>query len=347
MDELILKCLQGEASAKELEQVVSWMESAPENFRYYEEIRDAWFAAGQLREMPQADIEKQYTRLKKRIQHTSSQSPKTKKLLYMPQWLQIAAVFVFAFLLGGTLTYNMLFKVAGPAESKYEIEAPYGAKIAMNLADGTKVWLNAGSKISYDNVFNASNRRVQLVGEGYFEVAKNADLPFIVEAGKVKVKAVGTVFNVKAYPDENLMETTLVEGKVDVSKGSDHVLLLPKQKISITNPNSLNGNMNYQLSKNINTSIYTSWIGKRWIFERESMVDFVRTLERRYDVHIDIRDERLKSYKISGSIDQQTLGQLLNALQLTIPLNYTINDDEVNLTINEKLKREYEELIKK
>jgi ferric-dicitrate binding protein FerR (iron transport regulator) len=346
MDELILKCLQAEASAEELEQVVAWMKSGPENFRYYEEVRDAWFAAGQLRKIPQTDIEKQYTLLRKRIRQDSASFPGVKGILYWPQWLKVAAVFVFAFLLGGTFAYK-LFDVFNQTESQYEIEAPYGAKIAMNLADGTKVWLNAGSKITYFNSFNAGNRRVQLVGEGYFEVAKNADLPFVVEAGKVKVKAVGTAFNVKAYPDEDLLETTLVEGKVDVSKGNEHILLLPNQRITIADPDLLTRKMAYQLSKDINTAVYTSWIGKRWIFERESMIDFVKTLERRYDIHITVKDERLNAYKITGSIEQQTLGQLLKALQLTIPLNYTINDHEVTLTVNEKLKREYEALIKK
>ena len=172
----------------------------------------------------------------------------------MPQWMKIAAVFVFAFLLGGTLAYELMFEYSVQADSHYEIEAPYGAKIAMNLADGTKVWLNAGSKITYDNSFNSSNRRIQLVGEGYFKVAKNAELPFVVEAGEVAVKAVGTAFNVKAYPDENLLETTLVEGKVDVSMGSDHVLLLPDQKITIEAPNKIVSKMNYSLLKNVNTA---------------------------------------------------------------------------------------------
>jgi len=347
MDELILKCLLGEASTEELEQVVAWMESAPENFAQYEEIRDAWFAGGQLREMSQADIEKRYELLKTRISSNSSTSAKTKKLLFIPQWMKIAAVFVFAFLLGGTLAYELMFEYSAQADSQYEIEAPYGAKIAMNLADGTKVWLNAGSKMTYDNSFNSSNRRIHLVGEGYFKVAKNTELPFVVEAGEVAVKAVGTAFNVKAYPDEDLLEATLVEGIVDVSKGKDHIMLSPNQNITIQNPNALTSKMNYELLKNVNTLVYTSWIGKRWIFERETMDDFIKTLERRYDVHINIQDQRLDTYKITGSIDQQTLGQLLKALQLTIPLDYTINDDEVNLTINEKLKRAYEELIKK
>lgn len=347
MDELILKCFQGEASVEEVEQVVAWMESAPENFSYYERMRDAWFVGGQLREMDQADVEKRYELLKKRIHKTSTPSGQMKRLFFMSQWMQIAAAFVIAFLLGGALVYSLVFNYSANADSQYEIEAPYGAKIAMNLADGTKVWLNAGSKITYSNSFNSRNRRIQLVGEGYFKVAKNSDMPFVVEAGEVAVKAVGTAFNVKAYPDENLLETTLVEGKVDVSKGEEHILLQPNQRITIEAPNTLTSKMNYELLKNVNTLVYTSWIGKRWIFERDSMGDFIKTLERRYDVHINIQDERLNAYKITGSIEQQTLGQLLKALQLTIPLNYTINDDEVNLTINEKLKREYEELIMK
>ncbi|RKD92745.1 FecR family protein [Mangrovibacterium diazotrophicum] len=347
MDELILKCLQGEASKDEVSQVEAWIDTDPENFKHYEEIRDAWFAAGQLADSKHLNIEQRYSALQNRIQNSPAQKSKTIPIKRIPEWIKIAAVFVLAFLLGAVWMSNRGQLGFQSEVAHYEIEAPYGAKLNMNLGDGTKVWLNAGSKLTYSSTFNSKDRDIQLTGEGYFEVAKNTDLPFVVKAGDVKVKAVGTAFNVKAYADENLLETTLVEGKVDVSEFGDHVVLQPNQKITINLGSSLNNNMSYKIADNVNTELYTSWRGKRWIFERENMLDFAKTLERRYDVKITIADERLKSYKISGSIEQQTLGQLLQAVQLTIPLNYTINENKVILTINEKLKREYEPLIKK
>lgn len=346
MDELILKCLQGEASQEEVSKVIAWIDTDPENFKHYEEIRDAWFATSQMAEAKHINIEQRYAALHKRIQNSSTQKFKTFRIKRIPEWIRIAAVFVLAFLLG-TVWVNYRGQIALQAEvAHYEIEAPYGAKLNMNLGDGTKVWLNAGSKLTYSSTFNSKDRNIQLIGEGYFEVAKNADLPFVVKAGGVSVKAVGTAFNVKAYPDENALETTLVEGTIDVSEYGDHVLLQPNQKITIDRKGSAQ-TMSYKIADNVNTELYTSWRGKRWIFERENMLDFAKTLERRYDVKITLADDRLKSYKITGSIEQQTLGQLLRAVQLTIPLNYTITENNVTLTINEKLKREYEPLIKK
>ncbi|WP_163716544.1 FecR domain-containing protein [Mangrovibacterium lignilyticum] len=345
MEELILKYLQGEASYEEGLRVLEWLQADPENFRSFEELRDAWFAAGIIRNIPEINVEQQYNKLHNKLNPAQS---KTIRVTFsrLPEWLKIAAVFVLAFLMGA-MAINLRNNHAIGSPSPYVLEAPYGAKIKMDLGDGTRVWLNAGSKLSYSNSFNSNNRNVTLSGEAYFQVAKNKKLPFIVQAGQVKVKAVGTAFNVKAYADEDKLEATLVEGTIELSQGGDKQMLMPRQMITIDRPNALTGKMKYQIATNVNTDIYTSWIGKRWIFERENMLDFAKKLERRYDVRISIEDERLTTYKITGSIEQQTLGQLLSALQLTIPLSYKIQDDEVVLTINEKLKREYEPLIKK
>jgi ferric-dicitrate binding protein FerR (iron transport regulator) len=107
-----------------------------------------------------------------------------------------------------------------------EIRAPFGARTEIILPDGSAVWLNAGSKIKYMNVFNRDNREIQLNGEAYFKVTKNTDLPFDVKTGDLSIQALGTEFNVKSYDDEDIIETTLVEGKIAIHQGR-------KQKASV------------------------------------------------------------------------------------------------------------------
>jgi ferric-dicitrate binding protein FerR (iron transport regulator) len=100
------------------------------------------------------------------------------------------------------------------------------------------------------------------------------------------------------------------------------------------------------ISKHINTDIYTSWRGKRWIFERENLSEFTKILERRYDVRIYVMDPKLNEYKITGSIEQQTLEQLLNAVRLTVPIYYRISNKEVILTLDKRLEKDYKMLMK-
>lgn len=369
MDDLILKCLQGEASDGENAKVWEWLKSSPENFQHYRQLRDSWMVSGMVRDLSENEIDQRYEKMKSRI-HTGRKKPVRVSGVtrLVPEWLKIAAVFVFAFLLGAVII-NFLNKGTFDGESNHEyvVEAPYGAKVKMSLADGTRVWLNAGSKLTYFDGYNKINRNVSLTGEGYFEVAKDPKNPFYVYARGVKIKAIGTAFNVKAYPDEHIVETTLVEGKVSVSQGNRKIMLEPHQRASFTGDVGTSGtirdekrtekdtgnrefsteNTKMELDKNINTDLYTSWRGKRWIFEGENMADFVKKLERRYDVQILITNPRLSAYKITGSIEQQTLDQLLNALRLTIPVSYQIKNKEVFLTLDEQLEKEYEPLMKR
>ena len=150
------------------------------------------------------------------------------------QILKIAAVLIPVFLLGGILSYYIMGNRTKPENITYtEIRAPYGARTEIGLPDGSTVWLNAGSKIKYMNVFNIDNREIQLNGEAYFKVAKNADLPFDVKTGDLDIQALGTEFNVKSYDDEDIIETTLVEGKIAIKQGrkkKETIYLEPNQQ---------------------------------------------------------------------------------------------------------------------
>ncbi len=366
MDDLILKCLQDEASSEEQQEVWSWLQD-DKNLVRYQRLRDSWLASGMIRNDSSFDLEQHYQKVQARIQSKIQDKPIMRLRLWSSIW-KVAALFIFAFLLGFSITQLISNRsIRSLAENHYNIEAPMGAKITMDLADGTKVWLNAGSRLTYSNAFNVDNRTVHLEGEGYFEVAKNKRIPFVVEADGVEVKAVGTAFNVKAYPDEALVEATLVEGIVDVSEGRQTIRLEPNQKVSFVRSSARlatqsNAQEEEELvmvdprniqtvdiihTKNINPNLYTSWRGQRWIFEREKLTDFTKILERRYDVKVYVMDSELNDYKISGSIHQQSLDQLLNAVRLTVPINYKIINNEVILTLDERLEKEYKTLMNK
>jgi len=146
-----------------------------------------------------------------------------------------AAIFAVAFFIG-RISGSHIDMNTKTASGYTEIKAPFGSKSEIKLPDGTVVILNAGSVLTYSNNFNTYNRDVSLTGEAYFKVAKNLKIPLIVDAGSISIKAVGTEFNVKAYADEEIIETTLVSGKVEIvqegtgHEGNDAVGLAPNQK---------------------------------------------------------------------------------------------------------------------
>jgi ferric-dicitrate binding protein FerR (iron transport regulator) len=258
----------------------------------------------------------------------------------------------------------------------YEIEAPLGAKSQVSLIDGTKVWLNAGSKLQYSTGYGQENREVRLTGEGYFEVAKNKALPFEVKTSGITVRALGTAFNVKAYPNDATIETILVEGEVEITQvgktegidKNEHVLLKPKQRFTLKkNTNEMlvettirEKEQTAELSvkqqqkpltstvKAVETTLdlmsHTSWKDKRWRIESEALGGFATKLERRYNVKIVFQDKDLPKYRFNGTFEDEPIEEVLRALALAAPVNFTLKGNQVVLSRNNKFKEAFQSL---
>jgi transmembrane sensor len=365
-DELLLKCLQGLADKKEYEDAYKWITSDNSNYAYYEKIRDAWIAAGIVTNKSEYNCNKAWKRISRRTGVRWFSAP-----VIVAGFRNIAAVFIIALTLGAFSVHYFYSTKNIFSEREFIIQAPLGAKTYMILPDNTKVWLNAGSTLSYSSHYDITGRSVHLVGEAFFDVESNTDMPFKVHALDLVINAIGTEFNVKAYPEEKLVETTLVSGLVSLERrvpGGDveKVLLRPNQraysshgvtkmdKPDITNADEylekpsevINGLPSRSFEKIAvekvnNTEVYTSWKDKRLVFDREKMADLAVKLERIYDVRITFIDDELKNYHLSGSLEQETLEQLLYAIRLTIPLDFKIEKNAVFLTMNHHLKEKY------
>ncbi len=213
-----------------------------------------------------------------------------------------------------------------------QLIVPFGKQSKIILADRTEVWLNAGSRLVYPSSFDKSKREVQLQGEAYFKVSKDKSKPFIVETMQSRIKVLGTSFNVKAYPDEKLEETVLVEGSVSLKLGKSifgkSILLKPDQRIvAQCDDNS------YSISK-VKVQDYTSWIEGLFVFNDEPLSSVLMSLSRFYDLDIQC-SEVAKNKKISGKLDlKEDYHRVLNALTLISEGSYTKKDR----TIYYKLK---------
>jgi transmembrane sensor len=297
-----------------------------------------------------------------------NQFTEKRKPFYL-QILKIVAVVIPVFLLGGFLSYFIMEKEPIPENITYtEIKAPFGARTEIVLPDGSTVWLNAGSKIKYMSVFNKDNREIQLSGEGYFKVSRNADLPFDVKTGDLSIEALGTEFNVKSYDDEDIIETTLVEGKIAIYQGRKQrgsVYLEPHQQalyvkynknltvrdleaVKEARPDILNFRKGIlYIAEKIDPVPIVAWKENRLILKGEELSDLVIKLERKYDVKFVFASEKLKQFRFTGTLENETLTQVLDVIKLSSPIGYTLQGKTVLFFENKHMTEQFNNHLKK
>ena len=258
-------------------------------------------------------------------------------------WLKIAALFLL--LAGSAYLLTLYFRqqappVAAPMASKHNNK---GDRSRIMLADGSVVWLNADSELKYpENFDNSRERRVYLSGEAFFEVAPDADKPFLISTSKMNIRVLGTSFNVKSYPDDLKHETTLVTGAIEVilkDRPDAKIRLKPNEKLVIPNtpPDTIAGNPQPALMISKPTyfpdqdsaMIETAWTEDRLIFRSERFEDLALQMERWYNVEIEFKDKDLAELRFTGIFRSEKLETALKALQLTEPFKYKIDNGHV------------------
>jgi ferric-dicitrate binding protein FerR (iron transport regulator) len=270
--------------------------------------------------------------------------------------LRYAAIFVIAFFISWTV-HNLLNSshTDGQGLVFQKIEVPYGSKTRLQLPDGSRVILNSGSTLSYPNVFEGGSRTVYLTGEAFFDVKKDKTKPFFVNASGIRVKVLGTTFNVKAYPEEGTVETTLVTGEVQIftgkqtsmpditlkpsqkavySKDNKQILRLDEelpQKVSPVSKSVTDNSQNKpsQTSAKVNESI--AWKDNQLVFDNEEFNELTAKIERWFNVEIILDYPALKNARFSGKFDKETIEQALNAMILATPFRYTISKNKITI----------------
>ncbi|MDX9881166.1 MAG: DUF4974 domain-containing protein [Prolixibacteraceae bacterium] len=321
--------------------LTAWLEESEENSRLFGQLVDLWEAGQISRREKDFDVDKAWARLGTKM------GSKKNPFLFFRQIGRYAAVFMVALFIGG-LVYSWLqprFSAGLSSSSWVEYTAPYGSKTNLKLNDGSFVWLNAGTTLRVDPQFGTRNRNIQLEGEACFEVAKNKKLPLVVKAKEISVTALGTKFNVKAYPDEAAVQTILIEGLVKLQNHTtgkpSEVLLKPGQK-AVFNPSD------NQFTVLDSPDVYeVSWTTNKWVIKNTTLGELSRLLERRYNVDFTFSDERIKTYEFGGTIKDETIEQVLTAISYSSPLKYKLINKHVTLSIDESKLKNFETLLKK
>lgn len=220
-------------------------------------------------------------------------------------------------------------------------------KTQLTLPDGSRVWLNSNSHITYNSDFGKHNRKITLEGEAFFDVVHKAELPMVVHAGLIDVKVKGTAFNVNSYPNDNIIETSLIRGSIELevagqSGEGKKIIMRPEEKVIIDMDYSITTTQNKKSKKVIGFKIDSlavehesglipevAWIENKLVFNSERFGEVAKKMERWYNVEIIIKNNALLAEKFTGVLHTETLQEALEALKTTYTFNYTINKNQV------------------
>ena len=208
-----------------------------------------------------------------------------------------------------------------------EVTVDRGEKAAVTLPDGSKVWLNSASRLSYSPESWRRERNVNLTGEAYFEVRPDSRRPFTVATDKLSVKVLGTKFNVKAYPDDAVSSSTLVEGSVEVTTPDGSYAIEPGWQVG------------YDAARNVTTSparvdtdACIAWIDNQLVFTDQTFEQIIASVERMYNIDVVFTSESIRSRRFSGTLPNNGLREFLEVISISSPVCYLVKDGQVYLS---------------
>ena len=337
--ELIEKYFRNNCSEEELITVLAWFENTAWTTDGKSFLFNAWEEMADEDEKQTMDLDHILHRIHHQVNlkktedlliEPTQEEIKSRKIQYFIQILvRIAAVLLVPILIYGvyiSYKYEEIKQQAQSVSPYYEVTSSFDAITKVALPDGSTVWLNYGSTLTYPASFKGNSRKVQLKGEGFFEVAHNSRIPFIVKAGDIEVVARGTAFNITAYPDDDRVETSLINGKVELSrlKPDGEIVSLLNMK-----PNDLiiYNKANHKIKSLIveDDRNYSWKEGKLKLIEKP-LNETIKLLGRKYNADFTIKDHKLHELTFSATFVNESLPEVMKLLSIATPVNYTITE---------------------
>ncbi|BEG99259.1 FecR family protein [Bacteroides sedimenti] len=311
IDILIAKHFSEELTIDEENMLTSWLNEDVNNIAYFNQLRNIWQVSYPSFNPETIDVAKAEKKIMKTI--------KVKRWTQMPAvvwWQRIAAIIILPLFL--LMAYLINKEKNLTAEVVYqEIFSPFGVRSQVNLPDGSKVWLNSGSRLKYPVVFKSGIRDVYLSGEAYFEVHSDKNNPFMVKTANLAVKATGTAFNVEAYSTDSVIAVTLVHGKVNVELNNDrNIALVPNQRLSYNNKSN-----SYNLAK-VDTYKWCTWRNGILVFRNDPLDYVFKKIGQMYNVDILVKDTQIASQPYRATFEGESLEEILRLMKMTAPIRY-------------------------
>jgi len=354
--ELIGKKQAGELSPSELIELNKLIQADPAHAEFLKTLDILWDTPLDTdQEVTMAHVRDRWNRTKERLPGATVLAPGSGRVKRMIKYAAAACIIVLA---GGAGIWWAGRPHASVSDHGHNnvVATKNGSHSKVTLPDGTEVWLNAGSNLTYDESFGKEARELHLVGEAYFDVTKDAAHPFVIHTRTMDIKVLGTVFNVRAYPDEPTTEASLIKGAIEISlpgRPSDRILLRPDEKIAVRNDDpglaagkdSVKGGSGAHAGTAItlskvayepgdSTSIEASWVKNKLVFRNKPFEELTKDLERWYNVSFIIKDKDLPLKRFTATFYNESIQEALNKLQVSYSFHYRY-DKKTNTIIIE------------
>ncbi len=319
-EHLVDHLLSGVQSAVADHELDEWQKANPENENELGKYQKIWTATADVSTLNKFDSEKAWNQVDSKLETRKNRTRQLKNIALVVSGMA-ATLLIFL-----SLTfYTDLFSTSG---ATIAMTTTYGSRSEVVLPDGSVVKLNAGSNLEYHYDKISQTRKVDFSGEAFFEVAKSKK-PFVIEtADGLKVKVLGTKFNLSTYPDDRTAETALFEGKVELSQNGSTPLILKPGEMASLDKNS--NKINYTKGEISQT---TSWMQNKLYMENMSLRDVCTKLERWYDVKITLSDDQLgEKIHYTGVLKEQTVLDVLNALCQLSSISYELKGKEITIS---------------
>ena len=319
--DLITKFFTGEISDDELLLLRSWLELDPENREGFDEQNEVWQLSSFMSGIDYPKLDLAWKNMTVRV-GINSNDRKSVMIFNKNKFRILVAAATVACLIGisGLIHWvvdNQSDKVINTAVTR--ITTNEGDKANILLSDSTKITLNSFSSLLYDNDYNITDRVVNLTGEAFFDVNTNAEKPFVVQLGKIRIFATGTRFNVYSFPNEGRVETTLEEGIIQVFiDGLEPIWVNPGQQVIFFKAS------NKVQVRDVDTYSYSSWRENKLQFKDTPLEEVLRQIGRKYKVHFEISDPDLLNLEYTATFFDESLEEVMQMLKTVSPITYRI-----------------------
>lgn len=311
MKSIITKYLRGKSSADEQNELLQWIRKE-KHLNEFQEVKSEWKAAVVKEDVPAeyaADWASIQNRMMEQLQHDVRRKQRTLNFFrYAAIFMVLIAVPALVYILSSDRQTSQLVYTT--------VAADYGQISKVVLPDSSVVWVNSGSSIKYNNQFSATNRNIELVGEAFFKVKHNAEVPLIVSSSGLHVKVLGTEFSVSDYPEESTIQVVLEKGKVELTSTSDSRFreeLKPGELASFDKENK-----KLAVGK-VNTNLYTSWKDGLINIYDLPLSELVIKLEKRYNQKFEV-DDAIKNMPYTFTIKNEDLSSVLSLMEKITPV---------------------------
>jgi ferric-dicitrate binding protein FerR (iron transport regulator) len=326
-NETLIAYLNRELNEADCRRVESWYLKSEENQKLMEQLYFTLFISDRISALNKIEIDRSLAELKRKIRNrTPEAEPRRRYLKYIFR-VAAAAIFVGIVFIGGLTISQLSESLSKP----FAVVTGLGERAQTILPDGSKVWVGACSKVEYYPPFLfAKERKVNLVGEAYFEVESDEEHPFVVNSNEFQTSVLGTKFNIRSNQDDRFVTMTLIEGVIQITSpklGDKKILMHPREQFRFDN--STGESAFYACAA---AEEYISWIDGKLYFEQTTLEEIAISLERYYNINITITSEKLRKERFTCDFETtENIYQIFSILKLTKKFNYKVNNRNIEI----------------